>query len=52
MTLHRVFDKIPHKKVVFRRQDGVIKRITRRVDIALDAPVINRPLFPINKERK
>lgn len=52
MTLHRVFDKIPYKKVMFCRTDGVIKRVTRTVDITPDAPVINRPLFPINKERK
>ena len=52
MQLENLFETLKYRKVVFYRQDGIIKRVTKPVefDNELDQP--KKPLFPISKERK
>lgn len=49
--LETIFDETLSSKIVFVRKDGKLAMVRKQTSVAYQ-PIKQKPLFPINRERK
>ena len=52
MLLDPLINNIEYNKISFVRTDGKLRRVKTPVEIQQNGNPLDRPLFPISKERK